>query len=207
MCYHKYLVLALWHLWMPNMLSPTSNSDNSVLAVMYVCMKLSVVSRSRRLSDHTGLLIGAGSSCEIGKKLYVYVLSEKELCTCAGTSTHSWKINNPTLRATAAGSVHALHFDMGVHTLLVMLQGRKAVTLIPPEHTDYLYPYPIGHVFARRAQVDLDHPDYIKYPLSRLVRPKKFVMHSGDMLFFSAGTPHSTVSLTDVISLTFRMVQ
>ncbi len=96
---------------------------------------------------------------------------------------------------------------MGVHTLLVMLKGRKAVTLIPSEQTYYLYPYPLGHVFARRAQVDLEHPDYVKHPLSRLVQPKKFVMHSGDMLFFSAGTPHSTVSLTDVISLTFRMVQ
>ncbi|KAA6426233.1 MAG: Transcription factor jumonji [Trebouxia sp. A1-2] len=124
-----------------------------------------------------------------------------------GQPLQPWNISNPTLRATTAGSVHALHYDMGVNTLLVMLQGRKAVTLIPPEQIDYLYPFPLGHIFARRAQVDLEHPDYVKYPLSRLVRPRKFVMHPGDMLFFSAGTPHSTVSLTDVISLTFRMVQ
>lgn len=116
-------------------------------------------------------------------------------------------MTNPTLRATSAGSVHALHYDKGVDTLLVMLQGRKAVTLVPAEQKDYLYPYPLGHEFARRAQVDLDHPDYVKFPLSKLVKPEKFVMHPGDMLFFSADTPHGTVSQTDVVSLTFRLTR
>ena len=124
----------------------------------------------------------------------------------AGRSLHTYNLTSPTLRATSAGSVHALHYDKGVDTLLVVLQGRKAVTLIPQEQTEYLYPYPLGHVFARRAQVDLDKPDFEKFPLSKLVKPEKFVMHPGDILFFSAGTPHHTVSQTDVISLTFRLV-
>ena len=39
-----------------------------------------------------------------------------------------------------------------------MLQGRKAVTLVSVEQKDHLYRYPLGHKFARRAQVDLDPP-------------------------------------------------
>lgn len=88
-----------------------------------------------------------------------------------------------------------------------MLQGRKAVTLVPAEQKDYLYPYPLGHEFARRAQIDLDHIDHVTFPLSKLVKPEKFVMHSGDMLFFSADTLHGTVSQTDVVSLTFRLTR
>ncbi|DBA76898.1 TPA: hypothetical protein ACH3X1_009499 [Trebouxia sp. C0004] len=124
-----------------------------------------------------------------------------------GSALHNYTVTNPTLRATSAGSVHALHYDKGVDTLLVMLQGRKAVTLVPTEQKDYLYPYPLGHEFARRAQVDLDHPDYIKFPLSKLVEPERFVMNPGDILFFSADTPHGTISETDVVSLTFRLTR
>ena len=115
------------------------------------------------------------------------------------------KLSTPTLRATSAGSIHALHYDHGLDTLLVVLQGQKEVTLVPLQQLSYLYPYPLGHVFARRAQVDLDHPDYDTFPLSKLLTPTKFVMQPGDMLFFSASVPHRTVSRTDVVSLTFRI--
>ena len=167
-CYHKYLVLALWRMWLPNMLSPNSNVNNLGQASMYACTMLSIVSRSNKTVRVIALLclLGAGSQCDIGKKLFVYVLSERAVRTLhapvQGNQYIPWNIHNPTLRATIAGSVHALHYDMGVRTLLAMLQGCKAVTLIPPEQTYYLYPYPMGHVFARRAQVDLDHPDSVK---------------------------------------------
>lgn len=88
--------------------------------------------------------------------------------------------------------------------MLMVLQGRRAVTVVPAEQTPYLYPYPLGHEFARRAQVDLDDPDCDKFPLSKLVTPERFVRN---LLFFSAGTPHSTVSQTGVVSLTFRLTR
>ena len=99
-----------------------------------------------------------------------------------------------------------MHFDAGLNTLLVVLQGQKAVTLVPRQQLSYLYPFPSGHIFARRAQVDLESPpDYERFPLSKLLTPMKFVLQPGDMLFFSASVPHHTVSQTDVVSLTFRI--
>ena len=126
-------------------------------------------------------------------------------CWSAGLQSTAFNISSPTLRATSAGSVHAMHFDAGLNTLLVVLQGQKAVTLVPRQQLSYLYPFPSGHIFARRAQVDLESPDYERFPLSKLLTPMKFVLQPGDMLFFSASVPHHTVSQTDVVSLTFRI--
>ena len=119
----------------------------------------------------------------------------------------SFALIKARFRATVAGSRHALHFDTGTQgdVLMVVLHGKKLVTLLPVSQLNATYPYPRKHLLARHAQVDLAHPDYARFPLARELTPMRMVLHAGDMLLVKRNMPHETEALTDVLSLTFRV--
>lgn len=94
-----------------------------------------------------------------------------------------------------AGTVTPLHHDP-VNLLLAQVSGRKLVRMIPPYQTPFLYNY-IG-VFS---QVDLENPDYQKYPLFKNVRPIEFVLEPGEVIFIPVGWWHHVRSLEPSISV------
>ncbi|MFO7029225.1 hypothetical protein B9T07_03990 [Limnospira fusiformis CCALA 023] len=94
-----------------------------------------------------------------------------------------------------AGTVTPLHHDP-VNLLLAQVSGRKLVRMIPPYQTPFLYNY-IG-VFS---QVDLENPDYQKYPLFQNVRPMEFILEPGEVIFIPVGWWHHVRSLEPSISV------
>lgn len=96
-----------------------------------------------------------------------------------------------------AGTVTPLHHDP-MNLLLAQVQGRKLVKMISPHQTPWIYNY--QGVFS---EVDIDNPDYDRYPLFQKVRPIEFVLEPGEVLFIPVGWWHYVRSLEVSISLSF----
>lgn len=118
--------------------------------------------------------------------------------------TCRFSLHQPRLRVMPAGSKHVLHYDES-HTLLIQTDGVKTVTLIPVMQLTYLYPHEEHSVLYRRAQVDLLHPDYKKYPLARQLQPSNYTMQQGDLLFIPRRSAHQTLSISSSVSVSLRV--
>jgi len=94
-----------------------------------------------------------------------------------------------------AGTVTPLHHDP-VNLFLAQVSGRKLVRLMPPSQTPFMYNQ-VG-VFSR---VDLENPDYQKYPLFKNVRPIEFILEPGEVIFIPVGWWHHVRSLETSISV------
>lgn len=106
----------------------------------------------------------------------------------------------------APGCVTALHFDW-TSNFLVQVSGRKQVTLYAPSQTPYLYPAgdgPAGWIDLREhSLLDIERPDYERFPLFRKARPLGAVLEPGDMLWLPPNWWHQMKSLDVSISLNF----
>ncbi|MGL5082972.1 MAG: cupin-like domain-containing protein [Microcoleaceae cyanobacterium] len=96
-----------------------------------------------------------------------------------------------------AGTITPLHHDP-VNLVLAQVLGRKRIQLIPPQQTPYLYNH-LG-VFSK---VDLDNPDYQKYPLFRHIKPIEVILEPGEVIFIPVGWWHHVKSLDISISVSF----
>ncbi len=108
----------------------------------------------------------------------------------------------PTLWMGPAQTVTPIHFD-GADNLLVQVFGRKRLTLIPPEQSGCLY-YPclrLGHV--NYSPVDIEEPDYARFPRYKGATPLEVTIEPGEMLFIPVRWWHHARSLTPSISLNF----
>ncbi len=80
-----------------------------------------------------------------------------------------------------------IHQDMDwSNVFLTQLHGRKEVFLIHPQYSGLLYKYPFGV----HSSVNLDNPDYEKYPGLKYVEGMHCIMESGDTLFIPGGYWH-----------------
>jgi len=94
-----------------------------------------------------------------------------------------------------AGTVTPLHHDP-LNVMMAHIQGRKRWRLISPDYTPLLYNY-IG-VFSK---VDLEHPDYEKYPLFKQVQMIETVLEPGEIIFVPVGWWHQVRGLEISFSL------
>lgn len=91
-----------------------------------------------------------------------------------------------------------LHFDL-TNNLLVQVSGLKAVTIVSPEQTRFMYHS--QHVFSEIH--DLDDPDrYDLYPLARHLRPTEIFLSPGDALYIPLGWWHQVRSLEFSVTMT-----
>lgn len=109
----------------------------------------------------------------------------------------------------APGCVTALHFDW-TSNLLVQVQGRKHVTLFPASQTPFLYragnaPPREGDTIDLREHslLDIERPDYERFPLFRQARPMTAVLEPGHMLWLPPNWWHQMRSLDVSISVNF----
>lgn len=124
---------------------------------------------------------------------------------CAGKVLDVVLQSHGSLRVTPKGSIHALHYDSS-GTVLLQIAGQKVVTLIPQEQLPFTYPYPPGHVLARRAQINLTcRYNDVRFPLSQRLTPFQVILNPGDILVIAKHTPHETQSATDAVSLSLRL--
>ena len=92
----------------------------------------------------------------------------------------------------APGHVEPLHSDEGDNTLY-QIAGVKHLALFPPKQMHNLYPFPLfGPVPPWVCQVDLDHPDYERFPRvgEALASRLDVVLEPGDMIYLPSQWSH-----------------
>uniref|UniRef100_A0AAV1VM44 JmjC domain-containing protein n=1 Tax=Peronospora matthiolae TaxID=2874970 RepID=A0AAV1VM44_9STRA len=87
----------------------------------------------------------------------------------------------------------ALHYD-AYHNVLVVLYGRKVVTLYAPSETAKLYPFPVHSKSVNHSQVDVVQPDLAKHARFSEALAQQFTITAGDALVIPEGWWHSVES-------------
>lgn len=85
------------------------------------------------------------------------------------------------------GSKVALHYDIDMsHVFLNQIHGRKRVVLFPPSMARHLYRHP----FTVASYVDLNRPDYSKFPALAHAKGYETIICPGETLFMPSGWWH-----------------
>lgn len=90
------------------------------------------------------------------------------------------------------GHVEPLHTDEGDNTLY-QVAGVKHLAIFPPDQIHNLYPFPlIGPLPPWVSQVDIDRPDYSRFPRvgAALAKRHDVVLEPGNMLFLPTQWSH-----------------
>lgn len=93
------------------------------------------------------------------------------------------------------GTITQLHHDT-MNILFCQIYGSKSIRLIHPDESPWLY-----NEVGVYSEVDLDNPDWQRYPLFRHVSPVEVVVNPGDILFVPVGWWHYVRSLGTSISV------
>ncbi|MCB0663588.1 MAG: cupin-like domain-containing protein [Saprospiraceae bacterium] len=85
------------------------------------------------------------------------------------------------------GSKVALHYDIDLaHIFLSQFVGRKRIVLFPPEMSRRLYHHP----FTVASYIDVNNPDYEKFPALRNAWGYDCTLHPGETIFMPSGHWH-----------------
>lgn len=94
-----------------------------------------------------------------------------------------------------------IHYDIDVsNILLTHFGGRKKIILISPEYSELLYRLP----FNTYSLINLDKPDYEKYPGLGHVKGYECILEEGDTLFIPGGYWHYITYLDKSFSISYR---
>jgi hypothetical protein len=94
-----------------------------------------------------------------------------------------------------------VHQDMDMsNVMLTQFYGRKKVVLIAPQYSRLLYKLP----FNTHSLVDLDKPDYDKFPGLRYVETYECILEPGDALFMPSGYWHYITYIDAGFSVSYR---
>jgi hypothetical protein len=95
------------------------------------------------------------------------------------------------------------HFDIDCSgVLMTQVIGRKRVILISPEYDKLLYKIP----YASFSLVNLEKPDYRKFPALRFVQGHDFILHPGDALFMPSRYWHFNTYLEGGMAISYRIL-
>jgi hypothetical protein len=97
------------------------------------------------------------------------------------------------------GKFPFLHYDTWhTHAFISQIYGTKEFTAFAPDQAPYLYLKP-----GRRNQslVDIENPDYEKFPLFAKAAPMRFLLQPGEIIFIPAGWWHTAKMLSPSISV------
>lgn len=85
------------------------------------------------------------------------------------------------------GSVTAMHYDIDLsHVFLNQLHGRKRVVLFAHDQSINLYQHP----YTVASYVDINNPDYDRYPALSKVNGFETIIYPGETLFIPSGYWH-----------------
>ena len=104
-----------------------------------------------------------------------------------------------------AGTVSPCHFDPK-HNLFTQVVGRKYVRLYHPKYSRQLYPFDGASILTNTSQVDVENPDFSKFPLFQEVDSlhcQEHLLLPGQMLYIPAKHWHYIRSLDVSFSVSF----
>ncbi len=88
------------------------------------------------------------------------------------------------------GAVTQIHYDIDMsHVFHTAIKGRKRFVLFPQSESKKLYRHP----FTIRSYVDVDNPDFEKYPLLKEAKGYEVTLDPGETLFIPSGFWHHVV--------------
>lgn len=109
----------------------------------------------------------------------------------------------PVLFFGGEGSKVLPHYDMDLADLVHFhFQGTKSVMLFSPTQTKHLYKIPFA--VHNLETIDLDNPDFEKYPALQYVEGLHATMKHGDALYMPSGYWHYIKYLDGGFSMTLR---
>ena len=96
-----------------------------------------------------------------------------------------------------------IHYDVDMSSVLhTHFNGKKRVVLIAPEYSDFLYRLP----FNTYSLVDIDYPDYEKFPGLKYVKGYDFILDHGDSVFMPGGYWHYMTYMNGSFSVSYRKI-
>ena len=96
-----------------------------------------------------------------------------------------------------------VHFDLDCSSVLMtQFIGRKRVVLIPPEFETLFYKLP----FSGFSMVDIENPDYEKFPGLKYVKGYDFIMEPGDAIFMPSRYWHYNTYLEGGMAVSYRIL-
>lgn len=116
-------------------------------------------------------------------------------CAAAG-----WR--NGNLWIGAPGTVARLHRDLAdnLHTLVF---GRKRVTLVAPRQSKLIYPHGVFDSFPNGCRVDIERPDFARFPKLRGVETLVTELEPGDAIYIPRRWWHHVRTLEVSVSVNY----
>jgi hypothetical protein len=109
----------------------------------------------------------------------------------------------PVLFVGGEGAKVVMHYDMDLaNNFHFNFAGRKKVILYPPDQTKLLYKVPYSIVSMEI--IDMDNPDFEKYPALAMAKGYEVILEHGDALFIPSKWWHFIKYETPCLSLTLR---
>lgn len=94
-----------------------------------------------------------------------------------------------------------MHHDP-YYNLLVQVVGQKYIRLYSPSESEKLYPFQ-GRMLHNSSQVDVENPDFSKFPLFEKAPFQETILQPGEMLFIPPKYWHYIRSLSTSFSVSF----
>jgi lysine-specific demethylase 8 len=112
------------------------------------------------------------------------------------------KLQNAKLWVAPPGIVSSMHRDLA-DNLHAQVSGRKRFTLVAPQQSACVYPNSFFDAVPNGCGVDIEHPDYARFP--RLRDAEMFVaeLGPGDVIYIPRGWWHHVRTLELSISVNF----
>jgi len=99
------------------------------------------------------------------------------------------------------GTTVRIHYDIDMSSVMhTHFGGRKKIILIPPIYSTLLYCLP----FNTYSLIDLDKPDFNKYPGLEYINGYECILEHGDSLFMPSGYWHYMTYLDSSFSVSYR---
>lgn len=96
-----------------------------------------------------------------------------------------------------------IHQDIDMsNVLLTQFYGRKKVVLVDPKYSELLYKLP----YNTYSLIDLDKPDYEKYPGLKYIEVQECILEHGDSLYMPSGFWHYITYVDGGFSVSYRKI-
>jgi [protein]-arginine 3-hydroxylase / protease len=109
---------------------------------------------------------------------------------------------NSNLWIGPAGTVARMHRDLA-DNIHAVVRGRKRFTLVAPHHSSRLYPHRIFDAFPNGCRVDIENPDFTRFPRLEGVEILVAELQTGDAIYIPRRWWHHVRTLDLTVSVNY----